>query len=741
MINLSTNQIDGRKREMAKILYKLGKWSFRSRKTVLGGTLVLLLLAVAAGLGIGPAFEAGMSIPGIKSEKAMKVMGEAFGNTSESGGTIQLIYKAPGNDTLESETIKKLIQITEQEIVKDQNVASVTSLFDAKTVSRNQRIGYSTITYKVGKDDVTQDSINHVLEVIKEPNRNGLQTELGGSVTLNKVSAGGIAEIIGVIIAFLILVLTFGSFVAAGFPILSAILSLGVGTMLILIGTNFLSIPSFSLSLAGMLGLAVGIDYGLFIITRFRQNLQTGMSREEAAGQANATAGSAVVFAGITVIIALLGLNVTGVPFLGAMGIAGAITVFVAVVMSLLFIPALLGCSKKLFVPKKTINVQYPPRFAPKPSNSNWWGRFITKYPLSVLLVSVLFLGLISLPMLHLHTGLPNNGTKSEETTERRAYDLISEGFGAGFNGPLIIVAQAITEATKGLSILKNVASVTPPQLNAAGDTAILTMLPQTGPLDVKTSDLVNTIRDQAESIKEQYHVELMVTGSTAVDIDISDKLNKALPKFAAIIVGLAVILLAIVFRSIIIPIKAVLGYLLTLTATLGFLVFVVQDGNLINLIGIAEPAPVLNFLPILVASILFGLAMDYEVFLVSGMRESYIKTKDPQKAILHGLKSSSKVVVVAGLIMVSVFASFIFAEDTIVKSMGLALAFGIVFDAFIVRLIIVPAAMTLLGKSAWYFPNWLDRILPKIDIEGESFHEANSKEEDPIVLIRKSHY
>lgn len=729
---------------MANVLYKLGKWSFRKRKTVLLGTLLLVVAVLAAGVSMGSAFEGGMDIPGTKSEKALSVMEKSFGSSSAGGGSIHVIYKAGENETLDSESVKKLVQATDQEIAKDPEVAAITTVYKAKTISPNGRIGYSTVTYKVAADDVSQASIDRLTAAVETPNAKGLQTELGGgSVALSKVSAGGISEGIGIVVAFLILMATFGSFVAAGLPILTAIIALAVGIMLIFIGSHYASAPSFSLSLAGMLGLAVGIDYGLFIISRFRHNLETGMEREEAAAIANATAGSAVIFAGLTVIIALAGLTVTGIPFLGAMGIAGAVTVLMSVIVSLFCIPALLGSAKKLFAPKKTKRWKADRKLAKLKSESNRWGRFVTRYPLPVLVISMLLLGLISLPALHLHTGLPNSGSKSSDLTERRAYDLMAEGFGPGVNGPLLIVAQAdasvgdkaaaIAEATKGLSGLDNVASVTPPQLNAAGDTALLTVLPKTGPEDAATDKLVKTIRQQAASILAKDHVELMVTGSTAINIDISGKLNEALPEFAALIVGLAILLLAIVFRSLLVPLKAVAGYLLTLTATLGFVVFVVQDGNGIGLFGIPEPAPVLNFLPVLVAGILFGLAMDYEVFLVSGMREHYVHHRHPNKAILFGLKNSGKIVTAAGLIMVSVFASFIFAEDTIVKSMGLALAFGIFFDAFIVRLMIVPAAMTLLGKSAWYFPKWLDRILPKIDVEGESLRKNDAEPQEEL--------
>ncbi len=716
---------------MANFLYKVGKWAFRKRKTVIIGTAAALVLALVIGGAMGSAFSAEMSIPGTKSEKAMQVVSEAFPTGGEYG-TIQVIFKAPEQETLESGAMRQLIQQVEEDIRKDEAVASVTSLFDARTISPDKRIGYSTVTYKMAAEEVAPGSVDHVKASIEAAREQGLQTELGGTVTLTEIGVGGLSEGVGVVIAFVILMITFGSFLAAGIPILTAVTGLGIGIMLILIGSHFWNIPTFSLSLASMLGLAVGIDYGLFIISRYRQNLRGGQSPEEAMGMANATAGSAVVFAGVTVMIALIGFTFTGIPFLGAMGLSAAVTVLIAVLLSLISLPALLGYTGKLFQPKKPRAVS----FQAKPNKeSNAWGRFVTQYPLPVLVACILLLGVVSLPAAHMHLGLPDNGAKSTDTTERRGYDLMSEGFGPGMNGPLILVAKAetadhaaaaIAEATKNLSQLPNVAAVTPPQMNPSGDTALLTVIPGTGPQDVKTADLVKLIRLQAEANQPDTKVELMVTGATAVNIDISDMLNSALPKFALFIVGLAFVLLTMVFRSVLIPVKAVLGYLLTLTSTLGFVVFVVQDGHMAGLFGISEPAPVLNFLPVLVAGILFGLAMDYEVFLVSGMREKYAQDGNPRGAIWFGMKTSGSIVLAAGLIMISVFASFIFDEDTIIKSMGLALAFGVLFDALIVRLTLVPAAMALLGKSVWYMPQWLNRILPRIDVEGEDFHQAS---------------
>ncbi|MEK3659556.1 MMPL family transporter [Paenibacillus sp. FSL F4-0236] len=723
---------------MATFLYKLGRFAAQKRKTVLFGTLAVLIIAVSLGLGMGIHLNGEMTIPGTKSEEAMKVLKEEFSQgKGPEGGTIQVIFKAPDGQTLESESTQNMIAKTLKSISEDPEIASIVSPYEPGTIGYNREIGYAVITYKSEATQVTDASKEHILESVEQACSEGLQTELGGSVEFSELEIGGISEIIGIIAAFMILAITFSSLLAAGLPILTAVIGLGIGVMSVIIAANFIEMASFSLILAIMLGLAVGIDYGLFIISRYRQNLAEGKGVEESIAHANATAGSAVVFAGLTVIITLAGLSVTGIPFITVMGIAGAFTVLVAVVISVLVVPALLGFAGERIRPKsKAATIQDPPKVN---EHSNRWGRFITKYPLPIAIAGILLLGAISLPALHLQTGIPDKGSKSTETTDRRGYDLIAEGFGPGMNGPLAIIIKAETtdnaQATfakvgKELSELPNVAMATPPVTNATGDVAMVTIIPGTDPKSERTTDLVHLIRDKASEIKQQDQVEVMVTGSTAVNIDISEKLNDAFPKFAALIVGLALILLMMVFRSVLVPIKAVLGYLLTLTATLGFVVFVVQDGNLAKLFDIPAAGPVLNFLPILAAGILFGLAMDYEVFLVSRMREEFNHSGNAKKAVLSGLKNSGSVVTAAGLIMIAVFASFIFVEDVMIKSMGLALAFGILFDAFIVRLTIVPAVMTLMGSSAWYLPKWLGRILPNIDVEGESIAKKSEVKE-----------
>jgi membrane protein YdfJ len=715
---------------MAKYLYKLGGWASRKRRQVLFGWIAILIVAAIGVGGVGITFNNDMSIPGTKAEKAMDVMNKEFPH-GDSGGQIKLIFKAPEGQTLESSSTRKKIQDILDIVPKDKAVESIASPYQTGTISKNKEIGYATITYKVSADNVTDASKNKIKDIAKLAKKSGIQTEIGGTVAFSHVKIGGASELVGIVIAFGILVFTFASFLTAGLPIITAIIGLGIGAMGILISSNFFSVQATSLSLATMIGLAVGIDYALFIISRHRQQLAQGLDVRESIARATATAGSAVVFAGLTVIVALCGLSVVGIPFLTSMGLSAAFTVLAVMLVSITLVPALLGMFGHRLIPKRKKHVASNKSLVNKKMNeSNKWGRFVTRYPVQIVLVGLIVTGIISSPMLHMELGLPDNGMKSKETIERRAYDLMAEGFGAGINGPLVVVLDgsksvdaqsAFAKVEKELSELPNVSSVSPPSPNQSGEFAMVTVLPKTGPNDSKTKDLVTNIREKAESINKDEKVKLMVTGATAINIDISDKLSEALPQFAALIVIFALLLLLVVFRSILVPIKAVLGFLMTLIATLGFSVFVLQDGHFIDFFGIPEAGPLLNFMPVLTTGILFGLAMDYEVFLVSRMREDYTHMGDAKKSILSSLKHSGPVVTAAGLIMVSVFASFIFAEDATMKATGLSMAFGVLFDAFVVRMTLVPAIMTLLGKSAWYLPKWLNRSLPNIDVEGES--------------------
>ncbi|MHA6533474.1 MMPL family transporter [Paenibacillus sp. BAC0078] len=719
---------------MAKILYRLGFWSAKNRLKVLLGSITLLVAAAIVALSMGVHFGEETSIPGLASQKTLEVMEKEFPNPQSGLGKAQLVLKAPDNETLSSEAAKQLITAKLKEVAADPEIASVVSPYDNHSLNADSTIGYAAITYKVPGDEVTQeskDSLDQIADTLRDA---GWQAELIGDGYV-KMATSSPTEGLGVLLALVILAVALGSIISGVLPILTAGLGLGFGIMLIIIGTSMLDIPSFALSLAGMLGLAVGIDYALFIIARYRQQLAEGYERREAIAIANGTAGSAVVFAGVTVIIALVGFSFVGVPFLTAMGMAGALTVFTAILMTIFVVPAILDLlGGKVKAPAKRAGSKQKPE-----SRGNLWGRFVTGQPLVAVMLGIALLATIALPFFHMETGLGNDGHKSPDKTERRAYDLLSEAYGEGYHGPLVILAETdggkeaaanLNKVIEEVKTYPNVAMVNPAVTAPSGKVSLITVMPTTGPNDSATIDLVHLIRDKAPEIEQQDHIKIGVTGSTAVNIDITQKLNQALPKFCLIIVGLAFVLLMLVFRSILVPIKAVLGFILSLGATLGFVTYVVQDGHFQDLFGFYAKAPVFNFLPIIVVGVLFGLAMDYEVFLVSRMREEFKKSGDAKKSVLAGIRHSGGVVTAAGLIMVAVFTGFILAEEPMVKVMGLALAFGVLFDAFIVRMLIVPGVMTLLGKSAWYFPKWLDRLLPNLDVEGEGVMEEVEKKQ-----------
>ncbi|SDD60942.1 membrane protein YdfJ [Terribacillus halophilus] len=723
--------------KIAQLLYKLGNWAVNYKKSVVFGALAILIVLAVVTVQMGTAFNEDLSIPNTPAEEANDLLKDAFPD-SEAGAQVQVVFKASDGDTLDSEETNKVITDMLNSIQEeDADVVSVATPTQLQNLNEDKTVGYGTVTFKDEAAEVSQTSIDNVTEKAEEARDAGIQTELTGDVEFSGMHLGA-GEIVGIIVAFLVLAVTFTSFLAAGMPILSALIGLGISLLTIVIGSNYFEMQNVSLTLAAMLGIAVGIDYALFIMTRYRQQLAEGHAVKESVAIAVGTSGSAVVFAGLTVIIGLLGLAVTGIPFLTVMGVAASISILLAVIVSITVLPAILGMLGTKISPtggnRFLKNITRTKEGQP---SKNAWGKFVTRRPWIVTFLAVVILLVIAIPFTHMNLGLPDDGTaKAEDTTERKAYDLLSDAYGEGFHSTLIVAAkidadksaegvqQDLQTISEKITDLENVRSVTPAMPNEAGDVFIISVTPETGPNDQETKDIVHEIRDMSNE-----NVDMLVTGTAAVNIDIAQKLNDALPIFALLIVGLAYVLLVLVFRSILLPLKAVLGFLLSLGATLGFVTFVIQDGNMINLFGFPGESPILAFLPIIAIGILFGLAMDYEVFLVSRMREVYSQTKDPKEAILAGMRDSGKVVVAAGLIMMSVFIGFMVTPDAMIKSIGMALTFGVLFDAFVVRMTIVPAIMSLIGKAAWYMPKWLDKILPNIDVEGEALLHEKEKE------------
>ncbi|MDG4793727.1 MMPL family transporter [Micromonospora sp. WMMD1082] len=736
---------------MATLLYRIGRGSMRRRRLVAAIWLVVLVgLGLAAATLRGPT-ASNFTMPGTESQHALDLLDEQFPAAAGATGTIAV--KAPSAGQLGTPEGQAVVQAVTTEATTVPGVVGAVDPFQVGAVSPDGQYALIQVQFGGGADQVTDEQREAYERVGAEAEAQGWQVAAGGEV-LNTEPEVGSTEAIGVAVALVVLVVTFGSLVAAGMTMLNALIGVGVGMAGLFALSGAVELTSTAPILALMLGLAVGIDYSLFITSRYRQNLLDGLPADEAVGRAVGTAGSAVVFAGATVVIALAGLAVVNIPFLTVMGLAAAGTVTIAVLVAITLQPALLGFAGRRVLPRRlrssvpvAISGDDAPgtdahrsdvtthRAAPEaatiagedPSAFGFrWARLVTRFRIPVILVGVLGLGLLALPTPDMRLALPDAGTAPAGSAARVSNDLITEGFGAGFTGRLAVVvagddaqatAAAIPQVTALVQRTDNVLAVAPPQLSPDNRTAVIGVIPQTGPTDPATETMVHDIRAAVGGIQG---ADVLLTGVTVIGIDISEKLSDALPIYLALVVGLSILLLMLVFRSLLVPVKAALGFLLTVAATFGITVAVFQQGHLADLVGLDTPGPLISFLPILLIGILFGLAMDYEVFLVSRMREDFVHGDTAHQATINGMGHGARVVTAAALIMTSVFGGFVFLDDPVIKSVGFALAIGVAIDAFVVRMTIVPAVMSLLGKRAWWLPRWLDRALPNVDIEGE---------------------
>ncbi|MFI1073890.1 MMPL family transporter [Streptomyces puniciscabiei] len=732
---------------MATLLYRLGRLAFRRRHFVALIWIALLTLAGVGAASAPPAGSTSFSIPGTEAQKAFDLLEQRFPGMSADGATARVVFKAPGGEKMTDAGNKAAVEKTVKELKSGSEVVSVADPYAGHAVSRNGTIAYASVKYKVSGMELKDASKDALKEAAQHARDAGLTVEVGGDA-LTATPETGSSEVIGIGIAAVVLVITFGSLLAAGFPLLTAIIGVGIGVSTITALASALDLGSTTSTLASMIGLAVGIDYALFIVSRYRAELAEGREREDAAGRAVGTAGSAVVFAGLTVVIALVGLSVVDIPMLTKMGIAAAGTVAVAVLIALTMIPALLGYAGRRVKPagekSKLLGGGRTPRKPGRPNMGTRWASFVVRRPVAVLLLGVLGLGAAAVPAASLELGLPDDGSQPTSTTQRRAYDLLSEGFGPGFNGPLMVVVdakdsahpkKAFTEVGDEIKGLKDVVTVTPAVPNKAGDTATITVVPKSKPSSKTTEDLVHAIRDKGADITAKTDSKVLVTGTTAMNIDVSQKLNDALLPYLALVVGLAFLLLIVVFRSVLVPLKAALGFLLSVLAALGAVVAVFQWGWLSGLMNVEQTGPVMSMMPIFMVGVVFGLAMDYEVFLVTRMREAFVHGEKPSQAVVTGFKHGARVVTAAAVIMIAVFSGFIGSSEAMVKMIGFGLAVAVLFDAFIVRMAVVPAVLALLGRRAWWLPKWLDRALPNVDVEGEGLRTqslAGGRDADP---------
>ncbi|WP_431790321.1 MMPL family transporter [Kocuria palustris] len=626
--------------------------------------------------------------------------------------------------------------VTQQEQQLQVGQDTMAMMGDYGFVSPEGSTAVATVNFDEDQMSIEQSTKDDLMAAVEDHPVDGVEVDYSTEIA-QEMSAMGAGEIVGVVVAVVVLLIMLRTAVGAALPVLTAFVGVGFSTMLALSLSGQVQMASVTPMLGVMLGLAVGIDYSLFLLNRCRTELRRGTEVTEAIGLATGTAGSAVAFAGMTVMIALIGLSVTGIPFLSLMGAVAALAVLVAVLITLTLTPALLGLVGKRLLPKSQRDVTVDEAEHVKTP-------LAVRRPLPVLLAAVAALAILAIPMGSMRLGLPDGSTEPQDSTQYRAYETVAEDFGAGKNGPMTVVADLPEDADEQsaqelqlavgqeVSELDDVASVVPTPIDVDSGMALLQVVPESGPSDEATETLVDDIRGLSGNLEAAGDPTIGVAGTTAANIDVSQVLSDALPVYLAVVVAISMVLLILVFRSILVPVIASLGFLLSLLAAFGAVVAVYQWGWLSWLFNVTEPGPVLSFLPTLMVGILFGLAMDYQLFLVTGMREAHVHGYPARTAVVRGMVGGRAVVTAAAIIMTSVFAGFIFSHMAMIRPMGFGLATGVLFDAFLVRMTIIPALMTLLGEKAWWFPRWLDRILPNVDVEGESLQQGKPQAEAP---------
>jgi RND superfamily putative drug exporter len=715
---------------MSSFLYRLGHSMFRRRRRVLAAWLAALAVVIALAASFGGETSERFTIPGTESQDAIDLLEARF--PAQSGSDARVVFAARDGETLTDGANQAAVTSTIEEIGRGADVLGVTDPFVAGTMSADRTIAFADVHYGDQASEVPKVAIEELTAAASTAEEAGLEVQFGGEVmNANVEEPGRESELIGIGVAIVVLLIAFGSVVAMGLPLLTALIGLGVALTTITLAANFLDVSSVAPVLATMIGLAVGIDYALFIVTRHRQNLAEGFSVEESAARANATAGGAVVFAGMTVVIALAGLSVVGIPFLTVMGLAAAGTVLVAIAIAVTLIPAMLGFAGPNIDRWRIGRARTGSHAESHRTLSARWAQRVTDRPGVALGAGLAVMLLLAVPMLSMRTGMTDAGTNPPSTTQRQAYDLLADGFGPGFNGPLQVVVDledsavaasaALSSSTAVLAADPGVLLVGEPVVNETQDTAVIPVVPRSGPSSAETEDLVHHLRDDVvPGLEAETGATVLVAGATAAQIDMADKMGSALPVFMLLVIGLTFVLLMLVFRSVLVPLKAALAIMLSIVSSFGVLVAVFQWGWLKDVIGLEETVPIVSFLPMIMFAILFGLSMDYEVFILSRVREDYVRTGDGKRSVLTGLTSSARVITAAALIMISVFASFVLGDDPVIKMFGVGLAVAVLLDATVVRMVLVPATMALLDRANWWLPRWLDRLLPNVDVEGE---------------------
>ena len=734
---------------MSRVLYRVGRFAARRPWTVIGVWVVVAVLVVGASGAFGQKLQDSFVVPGLDSTQATRLLTDA---QSDSGGLTAQVVLTPLDDGtfFDSADARAALAEVQAGVADLPKVLGTTdpagalaagpkAAIASGSVSSDGRVAVIRVQYPVVEELDVGD-----LDTLKQLGASAqqdspLQVELSGELFFAFEEAPtGVGEMIGLLVAVIVLLVAFGSFIAMGLPIAMALFGLGLGISSMSLITYLVDIPSFAPQMAAMVGLGVGIDYALFLVTRHREYLAQGLSVEESAGRAVATAGQAVVFAGGAVVIAILGLAVAGIPFLTAAGIAISVIVLIMVVAAVTLLPALLG------VAGTRIN-RHGLRRKPAPgrltASVGWlrWGRHVSTNAWAYAVGATVCLLALTAPVLDLRLGFPDEGALPDTRTERRAYDLVADGFGPGSNGPLVIAVDVskdpsvVDPLVSAVMADEGIAAVGPQQVNTEVGVATLIATPTTAPQDETTLNTITRLRAEVfPRVLDGSPARAHIGGQTAIWADMGDKVGDRLPVFIGAVIALSFLLLVLAFRSILVPVKAALLNLLSVGAAYGVLVAVFQWGWGMGLIGLESTVPIISFIPLLMFAILFGLSMDYEVFLLSRIREHFRISGDNEASVIGGIASTARVITSAALIMISVFLGFVLGEDPAVKMMGLGLATAILIDATIVRMILVPATMTLMGDANWWLPGWLDRLLPTIDTDGGAGLPDPGLEPDP---------
>jgi putative drug exporter of the RND superfamily len=716
------------------VLARAARWATQHRRTVVLGWIAVLVISMGISSAVGTNYTTNFSLGGTESQRATDLLKRDF--PAQAGDEDAIVLHARQGKVTDA-AVRDRVEPVLAKVAKLPHVTGVRSPYDSggsAAISRDGTIGFATVTFDQRANALDKEDIKRVISTAETARSPQLQVELGGQAIQQAQEVSlGFATVIGLVAAIIVLVLTFGSFIAMGLPIITALLGLGTGIALTGVLSHVIDMPDVSSELATMIGLGVGIDYSLFVVTRFREEYRRGADAAEATVTAMDTAGRAVLFAGTTVIIALAGMFVLGVGFLYGLALGSVIAVLLTMLTSLTVLPALMS----------RFGDRLGRRRRPASSGGGFWRRWagmIERRPWPAAIAGVAIMLALAAPALSMHLGNSDQGNDPTSRTTRQAYDLLSTGFGQGFNGPLLVVAQlqnkgdgaALQRIGDTLRSTPDVASVSQPRTSPEGLTATFSVYPRTSPQSTETSDLVKRLRDERlPAVERATNTDVLIGGATAQAIDFSDVLAGKLPLFIGIVVGLSALLLLVVFRSAVIPIQGALMNLLSIGAALGVTVAIFQQGFMASLFGIQE-GPIEPWLPVMLFAIVFGLSMDYEVFLVSRIHEEWIRRRNAKRAVGEGLAVTGRVITAAATIMICVFLSFVTGDDRGIKLFGLSLATAVFLDAFVVRSLLLPAVLYILDRHAWALPAWLEKRLPNLAIERPAAPEQPKRRLEP---------